>query len=154
MRAKMEELKKDYLIKITGKQTVDGEQDVIELETTGRYEEKDGVRYIYYTEYVEEDDGDSERNTVVEIANESLVTIIRTGDYESRLMLELDSQHQCFYQTPFGNLMITVFTSLIDFDLSVDGGYIKVAYSLNFNSDFGSENEFSIELKRLNSYLL
>ena len=47
MRAKMEGLKKDYLIKITGKQTVDGEQDVIELETTGHYEEKDGVRYIY-----------------------------------------------------------------------------------------------------------
>ena len=145
----MEEFKKDYLIKITGKQTVDGEQDVIQLETTGHYEEKDGVRYIYYTEYVEEEDGDAERNTVVEIESDSLVTIIRTGDYESRLMLELDSQHQCLYQTPFGNLMINVFTSLIDFDLSVDGGYINVAYSLNFNSDFGSENEFSIELKRL-----
>lgn len=151
MRAKMEGLKKDFLIKITGKQTVDGEQDVIELETTGHYEEVDGVKYIYYTEYIEEEDGDSERDTVVEIKGDSLVSIIRTGEYESRLMLELDSQHQCLYQTPFGNLMITVFTTVIDFKLNDDGGYISVVYSLNFNSDFGSENEFSIELRRLSA---
>lgn len=151
MRTKMEEHKKDYLIKITGKQTVDGEQDVIELETTGHYEEKDGVRYIYYTEYVEEEDGDSERDTVVKIEGDSLVSIIRTGDYQSQLMLELDSQHQCLYQTPFGDLMINVFTNVVDFDLTSDGGYVNVEYSLNFNTDFGSENEFSIELKRLSA---
>ncbi|MCQ4023352.1 MULTISPECIES: DUF1934 domain-containing protein [unclassified Ruminococcus] len=146
----MEELIRDYLIKITGKQFVDGESDTVVVETTGHYEEKDSVKYVYYKEYIEEDDGDAERDTTVEIKSNNLVSIIRSGGLESRLMLELDSEHQCLYQTPFGNLMITVFTSVIDFDLSEDGGYIHVVYSLNFSGKFGSQNEITIEIERLN----
>lgn len=145
----MAELKRDYLIKIVGKQSVDGENDVVEVETTGHYEEKDGVKYIYYKEYIEDENGESEKDTTVKIESNNVVSIIRTGEYQSQLMLELDRQHQCFYQTPFGDILIKVYTSEMSVKLNDDGGVVKVAYSLNFNGDFGSENEFVIELKKL-----
>lgn len=145
----MAELKRDYLIKIVGKQSVDGENDVVEVETTGHYEEKDGVKYIYYKEYIEDENGESEKDTTVKIESNNVVSIIRTGEYQSQLMLELDRQHQCFYQTPFGDILIKVYTSEMSVELNDDGGVVKVAYSLNFNGDFGSENEFVIELKKL-----
>ncbi len=145
----MEELKKNYLIKIVGKQEVEGETDVIEVETTASYEQKDGVKYISYTEYIEDEDGQSEKETLVKIDSDTLVTIIRTGEFQSQLMLELDRQHQCYYSTPFGEMLIKVYTGAMEIELDEDGGHVRVQYSLNFNSDFGSENEFLIELHKL-----
>lgn len=145
----MEELKKDYYIKIVGKQEVDGESDVIEVETTASYECKDGIKYISYTEYIEDEEGQSEKDTLVKIESDTLISIIRTGEFQSQLMLELDRQHQCYYSTPFGEMLIKVYAGAMEVELDEDGGFVRVQYSLNFNSDFGSENEFMIELHKL-----
>lgn len=145
----MAELIRDYLIKIIGKQFVDGEEDVMEVETTGHYEEKDGIKYIHYKEYVEDDNGEGERDTLVKIEGDNLITIIRKGEHQSQLMLELDRQHQCYYQTPFGDIIIRVYTSVMKIDVDDSGGKVQAVYSLNFNGDFGSENEFLIEFKKL-----
>lgn len=145
----MDELIRDYLIKITGKQVVDGEQDVVEVETTGHYEETDNEKLIYYKEYIEGEDGDAERDSIVKIEGDNLITIIRDGEYQSRLMLERNRQHQCLYQTPYGDMMIKIYTSVMEIDIDSSGGTVKAEYSLNFNGDVGSENEFIIELKKL-----
>lgn len=145
----MDDLVRDYLIKITGKQEVDGESNSIEVETTGHYEEKDGIKYIYYKEYVEDQDNESERNTIVKIEEGELVSIIREGEYQSQLMLELERQHQCYYQTPYGDMLIKVYTSVIEESLNKRGGSLRAVYSLDFNGNFGSENEFIIELKKI-----
>lgn len=144
----MAELIRDYLIKIVGKQIVDGEEDVMEVETTGHYEEKDGIKYIYYKEYVKDENGESVKDTTVKIESDSLISIIRKGEHSSQLMLELDRQHQCHYQTPFGDLIISVYASKMCVDVDENGGKVQAVYSLNFNGDFGSENEFVIELKK------
>ncbi len=145
----MAELLRDYFIKITGTQEVDGDKDRVVVETTGHYEEKGGVKYIYYKEYYDDESGDDEKDAIVKIEPGGLITIIRDGEYKSQLMLELDRQHQCFYQTPYGDMLIKVYTSLVDIDLGENGGRMRAVYSLNFNGDFGSENEFIIELKRI-----
>lgn len=145
----MDELINDYLIKITGKQIVDGEEDVVEVETTGHYEESGNEKRIYYKEYIEGEGCESERDSIVKIEGDNLITIIRDGEYQSRLMLERNCRHQCLYKTPYGDMMIKIYTSVMEIDVDCGGGTVKAAYSLNFNGDVGSENEFTIELKKL-----
>lgn len=140
-------MQNDYLIKITGKQTVDGESDITEVITTGRYELKNGHRYIVYKEYPE-GSGDKPVTTIVKYDCENSVSIIRPGVYESRLLLEKDKRHQCHYRTPLGDLMIGVFTYSIRSTLCDDGGELEVNYSLDFNSDLASVNNILIEVKK------
>ena len=41
-------MEENYLISILGRQTVNGEQDEVEVTTLGRYTEKNGKKYIVY----------------------------------------------------------------------------------------------------------
>lgn len=145
----MLELVRDYLVKVTGRQVVDGEEDVIKIETTGHYEEKDGVQTVCYSEYVEDENGGEERRAIIRVENSNLISVIRDGEYRSQLILELDRQHQCLYQTPYGGILVKVYTNLINIDINKDGGTIRVSYSLNLNNSFNSDNEFLIEFARL-----
>ena len=44
--------------------------------------------------------------------------------------------------------MIGVFTDRIAMNLDDEGGTLDVSYSLDFNSDLASRNEFHIDVKR------
>lgn len=140
-------MQQDFIINIVGKQYLDGEQDKIEVMTLGHYTQKNGHRYIIYKEY-EDEGGEGEKTTVVKVENDSRVSIIRPGAYQSRLLLELGRRHQCHYRTIAGDLMIGVFTDRIAMELDDEGGSLDVSYSLDFNSDMASRNEFHIDVKR------
>lgn len=140
-------MQQDFIINIVGKQYMDGEQDKIEVMTLGHYTEKNGHRYIMYKEY-DDEGSQGEQTTVVKIENNSRVSIIRPGAYQSRLLLELGRRHQCHYRTIAGDLMIGVFTDHIAMELDDEGGSLDVSYSLDFNSDMASRNEFHIDVKR------
>ncbi len=145
-------MRKDFIINIVGTQYVDGEMDKVEIMTLGHYAVKNGTRYIMYKEYPEENK-QSEKTTIVKVESENKVSIIRAGEYQSRLLLEKGRRHQCHYRTLAGDLMIGVFTESIAADLHDDGGRLDVSYSLDFNADFASKNEFHIDIKRANAAL-
>lgn len=136
-----------YLLNITGIQDVDGDKNEIEVITTGEYILKNGKRYIKYIEYDNENPNISSSN-VVKVEGNSKVTIIRKGEFDSRLILEKGRRHQCHYRTMFGDLMVGVYTDTIDAKLDDEGGTINVKYQLDFNSDLMSNNEFIITIKR------
>ena len=47
-------MREDYEITIIGRQTIDRETGEIKLDTLGDYSERNGIKYISYTEYAEE----------------------------------------------------------------------------------------------------
>lgn len=100
-----------------------------------------------YKEYDDENSG-QEKTTIVKVESGGKIAIIRPGLYESRLLLELGRRHQCHYRTLAGDLMIGVFTDRIAMNLDDEGGTLDVSYSLDFNSDLASRNEFHIDVKR------
>ena len=89
-------MRKDFIINIVGTQYVDGEMDKVEIMTLGHYAVKNGTRYIMYKEYPEENK-QSEKTTIVKVESENKVSIIRAGEYQSRLLLEKGRRHQCHY---------------------------------------------------------
>lgn len=134
-----------YIISVTGIQEVDGEKDKIEVIVTGDYIEKNGHRYIKYKEY-DAEDPNIVLDTVVKV-EDGKVSIIRMGDRPSRLILQQGVRHQCHYNTVMGDLMMGVYTSAIEDNLTDNGGDLVARYQLDFFSDLVSDNEFHINVK-------
>ncbi len=136
----------NYLISIVGTQEVDGERDTVEVMTQGDLVNKNGTTYISYREY-NNDNPNIYSHNLIKIESDEKVTIIRKGETESRLILEKGKRHQCFYKTVAGSLLIGIFTDEVNIDLSEKGGSLSLSYSIDFNSDLVSNNEFKISLK-------
>jgi len=84
-------------------------------------------------------------NTVT-VEGDNVVTVIRGGAANSRLTLEKGRRHQCHYNTMFGDLMVGVFTNIIENNLSEKGGTLQAAYTLDFNAGLVSKNEIFIKV--------
>lgn len=140
-------MKSKFLIEVSGTQIVNSERDVVDLTTTGDYMIKNGRNFIMYKEYDDEVPGGL-LTTVVKAEGSSKVIISRNSDFKSRLILEKERRHQCHYATPFGELMVGVYTYEIENHLNENGGQLKVVYSLDFNSDQVSKNELIIKINR------
>ena len=141
--------KEKYLISIIGEQTLDGETDKVEVLTSGNYMMKKNHCYIGYKEYDEENPSNPSDNLIK--VEDNIVTIIRKGEMQSRLMLEKGRRHQCLYQTIAGDLMIGVFTKTMKNTLNEKGGTLEVSYTLDFNTDLVSENRFKITVEEKNN---
>ena len=142
----MENNKDKYLISVTGIQEVDGEKDKIELQTVGSYMVKSDRTYIGYKEYDEDNPMVSSSN-LVKVEDDSRVTIIRNGSQQTRLIIEKGKRHQCLYRTVMGDLMIGVSAAEIKNNLHEKGGKLHVSYSLDFNNELVSNNEFFIDIE-------
>ena len=141
----MSEENNKYIISVTGIQEVDGEKDKIEVIVTGDYIEKNGHRYIKYKEY-DAEDPNIVLDTVVKV-EDGKVSIIRMGERPSRLILQQGVRHQCHYNTVMGDLMMGVYTSAIENNLTEKGGDLTARYQLDFFADLVSDNEFHINVK-------
>ncbi len=135
-----------YMISIVGEQILDGESDKIEVLTGGNYIMKNGHSYIGYKEYDETSPNDYYDN-LIKVENDT-VTITRKGPMRSQLMLQKGRRHQCYYQTPAGELMIGVYTKTMNSTLGENGGRLEVSYTLDFNTDLVSENSFIITVEQ------
>lgn len=140
--------KENYLISILGEQTLDGESDKVEVLTTGNYILRNGHSFIGYKEY-DKDSPNEYYDNLIKV-EENMVTITRKGPMRSQLMLEKGRRHQCLYQTIAGDLMIGVFTKTLKNELDENGGRLEVCYTLDFNTDFVSENRFVINIEKKN----
>lgn len=140
-------MRQDYIITIVGCQRVESEENEMQLTTVGSYVNKDGNRYIIYSEY-EEDNPSIKTTSVLKVEGDKRVTLIRNGEDRTRLILEKGKRHQCFYNTGVGSMMVGVFTKKIDTNLSDDGGQLEINYSLDINSGLTSLNQIFIDIKK------
>jgi uncharacterized beta-barrel protein YwiB (DUF1934 family) len=143
-------MQENYLISIKGRQKVDNETGEVELTTLGSYVRRGDSRYIVYKEYTSEDKTKT-RTSILKIDGENRVTLMRGGEDNTRLILECGKRHLCQYGTEFGSMMIGVFTSRVQSELTDMGGRLEVSYTLDINSNLSSQNEIFITIKEANS---
>lgn len=138
-----------YIITVIGKQTVDGEQDKIEVITAGDMIIQGDKITIVYPEYHEENGSAmaSQKTDTTVTLDGKVLSIDRQGEMSSHLILEKGVRHECLYQTPMGQMFIGIFTDEIQTDLNEHGGTITAAYQLDFNRTVVSYNEFYISVK-------
>ncbi len=136
---------KKVLIKIKGTQGVDGEQAVIELATEGvmRYFEDEYV--ITYSD--EQTVEGSKTKTQLTVKNNKTVILERRGDLNSRLVITEGERNSCLYAIPQGSLTLGIYGKEVKCNLTEQGGYIKMAYTIDTDLVPLSENVVEITVE-------
>ena len=114
-------MKKDAMISIKGIQRVDGEQEVVELLTCGRFYRRNNSYWLSYQE--------SEA----------------TGFEGHRT--EGGCRHQCFYDTGYGALTVGINGRQIRSTLTDDGGELDFSYAMDINTALASEHQVIIKVE-------
>ena len=135
-----------YIISVIGTQSFDGEEDTIELTTSASFAERNGKKFIKYREY-DPENGNVYVSNVIKIESEDKITLVKNGGNRySQLILECGKRHQCMYSSAIGSMSIGIYTETISCDVDKDGGKIEIDYTIDFNSDFQSDNHMLIVL--------
>lgn len=143
-------MEEKYILSVTGKQTVDGQSDTIELKTSASYVTKNGNRYITYKEY-DANCPNQVFRTTVKIDKEGIVTILKGGTERHHLVLEKGVRHKCEYYTSFGSLSLGIYTDSVRNELDDNGGELEVHYSIDIQAELASINELHLKLKEANT---
>ena len=138
-------MKKDVYISIRGIQAIDGDRDVTELFTQGRFYRRNNSYYITYDE--SEATGYEGSKTTLKVEGNRKVTLTRSGAVRSHLIVEAGERNIGHYGTAGGELIIGVNTRLIRSSLTDAGGDLRFSYSLDVNSSLVSENEVYVNVK-------
>lgn len=120
-----------------------GLADKFELETLGRFSEKDGKFYIVYEET--ELTGFQNTTTMVKIFDDGVI-LKRSGDVSTRMEFAKGEKRLCSYQTPYGAIPVATELNSISGNLTKNGGKITISYTLDFNNEKFAVNTLDISV--------
>lgn len=133
---------KDAVIKIIDSHISDGEEYSCELTTSGTLDYTPDGYSVTYHETDEELKGSVTVLKVSKGGNTILMT--RKGKFNTEMVIEKDRRHTCFYETPYGELMMGVYTKSIFSDMNENGGTLRFCYTIDFNNEPASENDLTV----------
>ncbi|BCN28818.1 DUF1934 domain-containing protein [Anaeromicropila herbilytica] len=135
---------KDVLVSVAGLQFEVDQDAPIEVITTGEYYFKNQKHFVLYEEIL---DGYSEvtKNTVK--VSDKQVEIMKKGSSNVHMIFEENKKNMTYYNTPFGELLIGIHTTLIDVKEEEDNIQIKIEYILDVNYNYISNCEITIHIK-------
>lgn len=137
-------MKKDAMISIKGIYSNDGEKDMVELLTCGRFYRKNNSYWLCYEE--SETTGFEGQRTTLHVEKDR-VTMRRSGSFDSQLIIERGSRHQCLYDTGYGAITVGINGREINSTLTDDGGEVDFSYAMDINSALTSENRVIIRVE-------
>ena len=136
----------EFLITINGfQQTVgDTDSDNVELITTGEFEFENGLYYIDYEE--SEATGLDGCHTNIEIGMD-YVSLQRTGAITTDMLYIEGKKTYSMYNTPFGQMMVGIYTKKLEIEVDEKGGNISIEYSLDLNDKPCGNNNLKINIR-------
>ena len=147
---------KDVLLSISGlHQDVTGIEaqgdepgnEPIEVIAPANYYEKNGKHYVIYDELVEGIPGTIKNK--VRIMDDRKVEIIKSGITNTHMVFEKDKINMTQYETPYGEMMIGVFTKDIRFEEQDEQLTVHVNYALDINGDPVADCNIDIKITAL-----
>jgi uncharacterized beta-barrel protein YwiB (DUF1934 family) len=138
----------NVLVTVVGTQLDgDGEENRIELVTTARYWQKNGVEYIIYHESAVS--GLENTTTALKIYPEE-VALIRMGGIEQKQEFKVGQRSSSTYITPYGVMKMGIVTNKLDISFNeAQGtvGTIDIQYDLEIDGQWQSANSLSITVR-------
>ena len=133
------------ILSIQGRQAYPGQEpEVIELVTDGTMEFRDGGWDISYQE--SDLTGMTGVTTTFRI-EPAVITLTRTGTLHSQMVFRQGIPHESLYQMPFGALMISVCASQVLFDITPDGGFVDLVYSIEIEQSEAGMIDYHLDIK-------
>ncbi|HAL73462.1 MAG TPA: DUF1934 domain-containing protein [Clostridiales bacterium] len=139
----------NVLLTIEGQQWNNDEKpQAIRLMTEGRLYRKDPAWYVVYDE--SEATGMEGTKTTMKVGDDGTVSLIRTGSHGLRMSFSAGSRHITRMETPYGDLDVEIYTSVVQTQISDTGGYIHLGYSIDFNNRERMNTRLDVEIKKRN----
>ena len=138
-------MKQRVLLNIRGRQSyAEQEPEIIELVTDGIMELRDGGWDISYQE--SDLTGLSGVTTTFRVEMGKVV-LTRTGGLHSQMVFQQGISHESLYQMPFGALMISVRAEQVVFEITPDGGFIDLVYSIEIEQTEAGEIDYHLDIR-------
>lgn len=113
------------------------------------YRDRNGDRIIAYEE--SETTGMEGSHMMLRVSPEDMVSIVRTGTFQTHLVVQEGRKHFCHYETPFGDFAVGVAAKWVRNRLTDEGGTLSLRYTVDANTTLLSDNEIDISVRRLRS---
>ena len=141
---------KEVLISISGIQMTSNEMESnddepIETLSVGNYYFKDGTHYVFFEEVAEGVPGITK--TQIRLKGKESLEVIKKGVSTAHMTFEKNQHNRCYYETPYGQLNLGIFTSDIYVEESEENINIRADYALDVNYDPLSECTIRINIK-------
>ena len=141
---------KDVLLTISGLQSDEfsGREDdnePLEVITPAAYYLKNNKHYIIYEEVVEGMPGSIKNK--IRISGEDQLEILKSGLSGTHMVFEKDKIHMTPYETPYGELLLGIYTKDLKVEESDDRINIRINYELDINGDKVADSEIKMCVK-------
>lgn len=135
------------IISIKTLQNIEGEDDVneIELQTKGKFAEKNGKFYIIYEE--SELTGFEDTTTTIKVSDDS-VSMTRSGKYNSKMVFRRGEKRLCNYSTPYGVIPMGVNPIRLESKLSNEGGKVAIEYIIDIDNREYLKNRLNLTVTK------
>lgn len=138
---------KDVMVTVKTVQTDDnGAPDTMELTAEGKFAAKNGAYLIKYQDSFFAG-AEEPILTSIKVGSDGVVSVSRSGTYQSRFTLEEGKRCDSLYATPFGTMAMGFFGEKIENRLSDKGGKLKLTYTVDVNRSQINRNEMTISIK-------
>ncbi len=135
-------MKKEVLVSISGLQYEIDKDEAVEVISAGKYYNRNGKHYVLYEEILEDIAGIT--NCTIEISDKKL-DIIKRGANNVHMIFEENTKNTTFYHTPYGDLLVGIYTTLMKMTEEEDRIIAEVDYSLDIN--YAHVSDCQIQLK-------
>jgi len=123
----------------------DEENEPIEVITPATYYLKNGKHYVLYDEVVEGMLG-SIKNTI-KITGDSKLEMKKSGIASTNMVFEKEKMNVTQYDTPYGEMMVGVYTKDMKVDVTEQNIDVSIAYALDVNSEKVADCEIVMNIK-------
>ena len=136
-------MRKAVLLSITGVSKTNGiPDDAIKMFTTGYLSGEGDSWKLRYSETSPDDIKD--KNHVTLMMSNGMITMTNSQNKGADMVFVRGSRYQGVYRTPYGDLDLAVFPSVVDYRIGRDSGEINLSYQLDFDGQYASDHELHI----------
>lgn len=133
---------KDVLVRVSGLQFEVEDNEAIEMIAKGNYYFKNNKHYITYEEILEEE-GQITKNTLKIDPNQ--IEILKRGGNNTHMLFQERQKTMTCYSTPFGDLIVGLFTNRMQVEERENEISATIDYSLEVN--YSHVSDCKLELK-------
>ena len=125
----------------------DVSEEVEENRYTGTYALVGNTHVIHYDEYLETQDGIApQKNTNLLKITPTAMKLNKKGAITTRMHFQTGTQHQDYYETPFGTFDLTIKTQNFEMEQTDDKLSVTICYHLHLNYASVSKCTMRIEI--------
>ncbi len=141
-------MNQDVLVAIAGLQYEVDAEEAVEVISPGKYRKIENTHYISYEETMEADElneGGVSKNLLK--ISDDVIELSKKGYSNVNMVFETGKKTVTYYNTPFGKLLIGIYTTNIRImDKKEDGLMATIDYSLEMNYEHISDCKITIKV--------